>query len=154
MAQKTLAVIVILLFLGAGFFIGSFAGGFVGQLTVPASHKSIVDSMAVADTQLNIQLTPRLVSASNVEYWKGLSVTFTKGKTYPTTLWVWERYGDVELVMSIQGPDDTGKLYYIEINRLAWDPFTVRINGITKLTIAPVTSGAPAVGYYQLEVTQ
>lgn len=152
MTQKTTALIVIILLMGFGFLAGSFLGGFIGQLTVPASHKSIIDSMAVTDTRANVQLTPRLVSSSNTEYCKGLSVFFTRGKVYSQTVWLWERYGDVELVMNIWGPDDTGKTYGIEISRLAWDPFVVKIDGVTKLTIEEVT-GVPAVGYYGLEVT-
>jgi len=151
-AQKTVAVIVILLFLGAGFFIGSLAGGFIGQLTVPATHKTIIDSMQVIDTIANFKLTPKLVDSSNVEYAKGLSVMFIKGKTYPQTVWLWQRYGDTEIIMNIWGPDETGKTYGIEIARVAWNSFKIKINGETKLTIDQVTSTAPAIGYYQLEV--
>lgn len=125
-----------------------------GNLTVPASHKAIIDSMEVTDTQANTKLTSRLFSSSTLEYAKGLSVTFIKGKQYHQTVWSWERYGDVELVMCIWGPDETGKLYGIEISRLAWNPFEVKIDGVTKLTIEAVTSTAPAIGYYQLEVQE
>jgi len=152
MAQKSLAVLVILLFLGAGFFIGSLAGGFIGHLTVPASHKAIIDSMQVIDTIANFKLTPKLVDSSNVECAKGLSVMFIKGKTYPQTVWLWQRYGDTDIIMNIWGPDETGKTYSIEIARVAWNSFKIKINGETKLTIDQVTSTAPAIGYYQLEV--
>jgi hypothetical protein len=155
MQQKTMALLVIALLMSAAFLIGSFFSMFISQsqLTVPASHKTIVDSMTVTDTWAYAQLTPKLVESNNVEYAKGLSVVFIKGKVYPQTLWVWQRYGDTELVMNIWGPDESGKTYGIEISRLAWDPFVVKINGVTKLTIDPVTSTAPAIGYYELEVT-
>jgi len=153
MQQKTTAFIVIILLMGFGFLAGSFAGGLFGQLGVPASHKAIVDRMTVTDTRANVKLTPKLVESSNVEAYKGLSVLFIKGKVYPVTVWLWQRYGDTELVMNIWGPDESGKTYGIEISRLAWDPFEVKINGVTKLTIDAVTSVEPAIGYYQLEVT-
>ena len=153
MQQKTTAFIVLILLIGFAFLVGSFAGGFVAQLTVPAGHKSIIDSMTIRDTQANVLLSPKLVESSNVEYGKGLSVLFTKGKVYPQTVWLWQRNGDTELVMNIWGPDESGKTYGIEISRLAWNPFEVKIDGVTKLTIDAVTSREPAIGYYQLEVT-
>ena len=152
MQQKTTAILFLVFLLGLGFLAGSFVGGFFGQLTVPTSHKSIVDSMTVTDTSANFKLTPKLLSSSNLECAKGLSVTFIKGKHYQQTVWSWERNGDVELVMCIWGPDENGHLYGIEISRLAWNPFEVKIDGVTKLTVDAVTS-MPAVGYYSLEVT-
>ena len=152
MAQKPMIYLVLVLLLGFGFLAGSFTGGFVAQLTVPAGHKSIIDSMTIRDTQANVLLSPKLVESSNVECAKGLSVLFIKGKVHPTTVWLWQRYGDVELVMNIWGPDESGKTYGIEISRLAWNPYEVKIDGATKLTIDAVTS-MPAIGYYSLEVT-
>jgi len=151
MAQKPMIYLVLVLLLGFGFLAGSFVGGFFEQLTVPASHKSIVDSITITDTVANFKLTPKLVTSSNVEWAKGLSVTFIKGKVYPQTVWVWQRYGDTEIVMSIWGPDESGKTCSIEISRLAWNPFVVKINGVTKLTMDAVAS-VPAIGYYCLEV--
>lgn len=153
MTQKTTAFIVLILLLGVGFLAGSFLGGFLTTFTIPASHKAIVDSMTIIDTRANVKLTPKLVESSNVEAYKGLSVLFIKGKVYPVTVWLWQRYGDTELVMNIWGPDESGKTYGIEISRLAWDPFEVKVDGVTKLTINAVTSTEPAIGYYQLEVT-
>ena len=152
MQQKTSALIVLVLLLGFAFIVGSFAGGWIGQLTVPASHKSIVDSMTIRDTKANVYLKPKLVESSNVECGKGLSVLFIKGKVYPQTVWLWQIYGNTEIVMNIWGPDESGKTYGIEISRLAWDPYEVKIDGVTKLTIDAVT-GMPATGYYSLEVT-
>jgi len=152
MQQKTTALLVIILLMGFGFLAGSFFGGFFGQLTVPASHKAIIDSMTVTDTKANVKLTAKLVESSNVECGKGLSVLFTKGKVYPQTVWLWQLYGNTEIVMNIWGPDESGKTYGIEISRLAWDPYEVKIDGVTKLTIDAVT-GMPATGYYSLEVT-
>ena len=152
MTQKTTAFVVLALLLGVGFLLGSFAGGFIGQLSVPAGHKSIIDSMTIRDTQANVLLSPKLVESSNVECGKGLSVLFIKGKVYPQTVWLWQIYGNTEIVMNIWGPDENGKTYGIEISRLAWNPYEVKIDGATKLTIDAVT-GVPAIGYYSLEVT-
>jgi hypothetical protein len=148
-----MALLMIVALMSVSILIGSFANMFFGRLTAPASHKAIIDSIKVTDTRANVKLTPKLVESNNVECAKGLSVFFTKGKVYPETVWLWQRYGDTELVMNIWGPDESGKTYGIEISRLAWDPFEVKINGVTKLTIDPVTSTAPAIGYYQLELT-
>ncbi|MGB9672276.1 MAG: hypothetical protein ACPLZY_03930 [Candidatus Norongarragalinales archaeon] len=153
MAQKTTAFIMLILVLGVGFVAGSFLGGFLTKFTAPSTHRSIIESMTVTDTKANIQLTPKLLSSSKVECGKGLSVYFIKGKQYQQTVWTWERYGDVELVMVIWGPDETGKTYGVEVARIAWDPFEVKINGVTKLKISEVTSTEPAIGYYQLTVT-
>ena len=152
MAQKPMIYLVLVLLLGFGFLAGSFTGGFVAQLTVPAGHKSIIDSMTIRDTQANVLLSPKLVESSNVECGKGLSVLFIKGKVYPQTVWLWQIYGNTEIVMNIWGPDESGKTYGIEISRLAWNPYEVKIDGATKLTIDAVT-GVPAIGYYSLEVT-
>ncbi|MGB9672476.1 MAG: hypothetical protein ACPLZY_04955, partial [Candidatus Norongarragalinales archaeon] len=152
MTQKTTAFIVLVLVLSVGFIMGSFIGGFIiSKLSVPASHQSIVDSMTVTDTKANIELAPKLVSSGNVEWAKGLTVLFTKGKEYPHTVWVWQRYGDTEIVMTIWGPDETGKKLFLEFGRTGADPFVVKINGVTKLTIDEATS-SPAIGYYCLEV--
>ena len=153
MTQKTATILVLVLLLGAGFLLGGlFGGGLIGSFTAPTSHKSIVDSMTVRDTKANVYLKPKLVESSNVECGKGLSVLFIKGKVYPQSVWLWQIYGNTEIVMNIWGPDESGKTYGIEISRLAWDPYEVKIDGVTKLTIDPVT-GVPAIGYYSLEVT-
>ncbi len=153
MQQKTIALLIIAILMSFGFLAGTFVNIIISQQNIPASHKAIVDSMKIKDTWAYVELTPKLVESNNVECAKGLSVFFTKGKMYPETVWLWQRYGDTELVMNIWGPDESGKTYGIEISRLTWDPFEVKINGVTKLIIDPVTSVEPAIGYYQLEVT-
>jgi hypothetical protein len=152
MQQKISALIVIVLLLGFAFLVGSFAGGWIGQLTVSAKHKAIIDSMTITDTAANIKITPKLVDAGNIEWAKGLSAFFVKGTTYPMSCWLWQRYGDTQMVMAIWGPSGDGKTYTIEIGRISWDPFDVKINGVTKLTIDRVTNAEPAIGYYQLQV--
>ena len=155
MQQKTITVIVILLLMSFGFLIGTFTTMYIGRQTVPASHQTIIDTMIITDTRLNLVLTPKLVDSGSREWGAGypLSTTFTLHENYPQSTWIWQRYGDTEIAMSIWGPDKSGTTYYIEVSRLSGDPFTVKINGVTKLTIDAITNTGPAIGYYQLEVT-
>ena len=154
MAQKTTALVLIMLLMGLGFLAGSFAGGFIGQLTVPATHKSLVDSMQIIDTTINFELTPKLVDSGSRKWGEGFSTlsVFYKGEEYLHSTWIWQRHGDTEVVMTIWGPDESGEILSIEIARLGSSAFTVKINGVTKLTMDQVTS-APAIGYYFIEVT-
>ena len=152
--QKTTALILIMLLMSLGFLAGSFAGGFIGQLTVPATHKSLVDSMKIIDTAINFKLTPKLVDSGSRKWGEGFSTlaVFTQDEEYLQSTWIWQRHGDTEVVMTIWGPDESGEILSIEIARLGSSAFTVKINGVTKLTIDQVTS-APAIGYYFIEVT-
>ena len=157
--QKTTALVLIMLLMGLGFLAGSFAGGFIGQLTVPATHKSLVDSMKIIDTAINFELTPKLVDfgiRTSGEGWPLATIyevgEFTFGEKYLQSTWIWQRYGDTEVVMTIWGPDASGKILSIEIARLGSSTFTVKIKGVTKLTMDQVTS-TPAIGYYLIEVT-
>jgi len=154
MQQKTTAFIVIILLMGFGFLAGSFAGGLFGQLGVPANHKALVDHMQIIDTAINFKLTPKLVDSGTRTWGEGfpLSTIFTVGEKYPQSTWIWQRYGDTEVTMTIWGPDESGKILSVEIARLGGNPFVVKIKGVTKLTMDQVTS-SPAIGYYSLEVT-
>ena len=89
------------------------------------------------------------------EYGAGLSVIFMKGEKYPQSTWIWHRYGDTEIVMTIWGPDESGKLYFVEIARLSAEPFEIRIGGKTILTIEEIkelSTSRPEIGYYVIEV--
>ena len=152
MAQKTAAILVLVLLMGFGFLAGSFFGGFIGALTVPNEHKAIVDSMEVRDTEANFKLTPKLVDSGNKEWGAGLSTfaVFKAGKSYPQTTWLWQRHGDTEVAMTIWGPSDNDK-YSVEVARLGGNPFTVKVNGVLKATIPKATT-VPFEGYYQFEL--
>ena len=154
MQQKTSVLLILVLMIGVSFLVGSFAGGFIGQLTVPATHKSLVDSMKIIDTAINFKLTPKLVDSGSRKWGEGFSTlaVFTQDEEYLQSTWIWQRHGDTEVVMTIWGPDESGEILSIEIARLGSNAFTVKINGVTKLTIDQVTS-APAIGYYLIEVT-
>ena len=154
MQQKTSVLLILVLMIGVSFLVGSFAGGFIGQLTVPATHKSLVDSMQIIDTTINFELTPKLVDSGSRKWGEGFSTlsVFYKGEEYLHSTWIWQRHGDTEVVMTIWGPDESGKILSIEIARLGRHPFAVKIEGVTKLTMDQVTS-VPAIGYYLIEVT-
>ena len=150
---KTKAVLLIVLVLVLGIVVGFEISQFAPMLAVPSSHQAIIDSMEIIDTNANFKLTPKLVASGNIEWGKGLSTLaiFNTGKEYPQSTWIWQRYGDTEIAMTIWGPDESGKMCSIEISRLGSDPFAVKINGVTKLTIEAATK-EPEIGYYHLEV--
>lgn len=151
MQQKTTAAVVILLLIGCGFFVGSLAGGFIGQLTVPASHKAIVDDMKLKLTATGLELTVKFVDSANAEYGKGCPLSsFTIGETYTHSTWVWQRYGDTEFVMTIWGPDNSGKTYDISLGRVSGgNAHVLTYKGVTKLTMAEIMDWtSPMIGYY------
>ena len=131
MAQKTVAVIMILLFLGAGFFIGSLAGGFVGQLTAPASHKAIIDKMVIKVG--SYELSPSYLSTGKT-IWQlsSLEDNFYKDGTYQYTLWVYSYQGDPEVYVCIWGPGEDGKTYEVELAASYPRDFTVKYGGTTE----------------------
>ena len=155
MAQKTVAVIVILLFLGAGFFIGSLAGGFVGQLTVPASHKAIVEDITIYDTVRKNYLEPYCIGQAK---YKPLSIiplqTFTVNKEYTFTNWIWgspDEPKNPEVFMVIAGPGNDGKTYGIELSRSCWNELKITFGDGKTFTLPQVTEGGQAspgyIGY-------
>ena len=156
MAQKTIAVIVILLFLGAGFFIGSLAGGFLGQLTVPASHKAIVDDMTVYDTVRQKYLVPYCIGQDK---YKPLGIirlqTFTVDKEYTWTTWVWGSPNEPknpELFMVIGGPGNDGKTYGVEMGRMCWDELKVKFPDGKVIVFPQVqVAGEVSLGYVGYE---
>ena len=131
MAQKSLAVLVILLFLGAGFFIGSLAGGFVGQLTVPASHKAIIDNMTIKTG--TYKLSPSyLTTGKTIWQLSSLEDNFYKDGTYQYSLWVYSYEGDPEVYVCIWGPGKDGKTYEVELAASYPRDFTVKYGGTTE----------------------
>ena len=131
MAQKSLAVLVILLFLGAGVFIGILAGGFVGQLTVPANHKAIIDKMVIKAG--SHKLSPSYLSTGKT-IWQlsSLADNFYKDGTYQYTLWVYSYEGDPEVYVCIWGPGEDGKTYEVELAASYPRDFTVKYGSTTE----------------------
>ena len=113
MSQKTTAVLVIVLLMGCGFLVGSFAGGFIGQLTVPASHKAIIDKMAIST--LGVTLTHAYLSSGKATWLLSSLTVFPKGNTYTYSLWVYSCQGDPEVAVCITGPGTDGTTYQVEV---------------------------------------
>ena len=153
MAQKKMIYLVLILLLGAGFLLGGlFGGGLIGGYVAPSSHKAIIDSMEVKDVDANFKLTAKLTDSGNNEWMVGLSTlaTFTAGQSYPQTIWLWQRYGDTEVVISIWGPSKDDK-YLVEVASLGSGPFTVKVDGTTKVTI-PKALDSGSIGHYWFDV--
>jgi len=129
MAQKTLAVIVILLFLGAGFFIGSFAGGFVGQLTVPASHKAIIEKLKITADSKPLA-SSYLSTGKSTWSLSTLQENFLQGGTYQYTLWLYSYKGDPEVYVCIWGPGEDGETYQVELCAAWTRYYTVTCKGV------------------------
>jgi len=149
MAQKPMIYLVLVLLLGVGFLLGGlFGGAFIGGFAAPSGHKAVIGSMTITDTRINFDLTPKLADSGSTKWNEGfpLNAIFTSQKKYPQSTWIWQRYGDTEVAMTIWGPDDSGELYYVEAAMLGGGPFELKIDGVSKLTMYP------AVGCYEFEV--
>jgi len=118
MVQKTATFVVLALLLGAGFLLGSFFGGFIGQLTVPASHKNIVDDMKITvfgNPDLTLTCT-YLSTAKSKWQLSTLQQNFVQHGTYQYSLWVYSYEGDPEVTACIWGPGEDGKTYQVELS--------------------------------------
>ena len=131
MAQKTVAVLVILLFLGAGVFIGSLTGGFVGQLTVPANHKAIIDKMIIKVGSYELS-SSYLSTGKSTWQLSTLQENFLKDGTYQYSLWVYSYQGDPEVYVCIWGPGEDGKTYEVELAASYPRDFTVKYGSTTE----------------------
>ena len=117
MSQKTTAVIVLIVLIGFGFLAGTFFSGFFGQLTVPASHKAIVDNMAIT-TLTNppgATLTHAYLSSGKATWQLSSLTVFPKGNVYTYSLWVYSCQGDPEVAVCITGPGTDGTTYQVEV---------------------------------------
>lgn len=115
-------------FLVLGFLIGIFVGQ-AGLLTFPpGTHKAIVENTSIQDTTFEFWLEPKLVASRSIEWSKQSMVhmSFAKEKSYRQTTWLWQRYGDTEVAMTIWGPGDDGRTYLIEFGRLGGNAFDIK----------------------------
>jgi hypothetical protein len=152
MTQKTAAFVVLALLLGAGFLLGSFFGGaLIGGYAASSSHRAIVDKIKVVDTTKNLELTPKFVCSKSVTYAKGLSLFFIPEKDYTFSTWLWQRYDDTELAMTIWGPDESGTHFSLEFGRLGSN-LKVTFDGVEKFTVPACPPSMPAEGLYWFEV--
>jgi hypothetical protein len=125
MQQKTTALIVIVLLMGFGFLAGSFFGGFFGQLTVPASHKTIIKKMKI--TYGASELTSSYLSTGKSTWQLAtLQENFEWHGTYTYSLWVYSFEGDPEVYVCIWGPGKDGKAYYAELSSCSDRTYTVK----------------------------
>ena len=151
MALKTSIIIVLVLLLGAGFLLGGlFGGGLIAGFTAPPSHKHIVDNFKIAFTieawGTPTSTTPTCVYTKTVTWGveKPLSI-FRQNEPYGYSIWLWQFQGEVQYVMQIWGPDDTGKSYDIQLMRNYGPPFTVSYKDatiISKGRISAVQQGS------------
>ena len=137
MIQKTTAFVVLALLLGVGFLLGSFFGGFIGQLTVPASHKAIVEETKVEakiSDILKAQLSSSLIESGNQKITALDLVDIAKKANWVTlkhdyTLWKWT-YKDEPLVfMRIWGPKDGECL--VEFSKMTMTEIYINVAGET-----------------------
>jgi len=124
------------------------------MMSIPASHRAIIENMEVIDTRANFKLTPKLVDSGVRSFGKGIPLElFTNYEEYQQTTWIWQRHGDTEFAMTIWGPGNDGKTHMIELGRTAADPFEVKVAGETKLVIPQITEWKTVMeGYYEFEV--
>jgi len=123
------AVVGIVCALLIGLILGLFLMPIFQTVQAPASHRTIVNATSIKDTTVNFYLKPTLVRVDKPEWCKGLDFQATVGKSYPQTTWVWTRYGDVEVAMTIWGPGDDGVTCLVEFATLAGNPFSINCGG-------------------------
>lgn len=137
--------------------VGFILGSFMGPLFFASGHQPIIDQLKVEEPSYSGKfLTVKCVATDNVEYGKGLMYSFTQGKTYPHSTWIFTREGDVELVVSIWGPGDDGVTFNIEVARLTCLEVDVYFKGspLTSFnSITNPTKGQGYVGYVIVSVT-
>jgi hypothetical protein len=125
MKQKTLGLVIIALLLSLGAMAGIFIGTLTGQMSVPATHKSIIDKMTI--TTSGISLLPTFLSTGKSTWQLSvLTENFPKYGTYQYTLWVYSYQNDPEVYVCIWGPGKDGKTFQVELCSSWTRPYTVR----------------------------
>lgn len=159
--MKIAPVILMLILVVVG-GIGGFIYASQNPVTPPAEHQGIINTMIITDTVWNVQLTPKCVDSAGIFWAKHQIVeldAFTEGREYYQSTWVWQRYGDTEMVMTIWGPGEDQTTCLIEIAKLAGNSFSIVLKGETILDIAKSSESMQAKGecwacegYYTLHV--
>jgi len=133
--------------------------GVVGYLTAqqtgvtpPSKHAALIQKMSILvsnhpEVPSYVYLDPKCVDAGSTTLAKYMTI-FMPGKTYDQSIWIWQRYGDPELCMQVFGPGEDGETIGIEIAKISWDGFTVKLEGNTLLEIPAHSDQNPAAGYY------
>jgi hypothetical protein len=119
-----------------GLLIGALLGYFGGPIVAPyvavPEHQTLVASMTFTESWSGktYELTPTCVASGSIGWGAGLPQSaFNYSKTYKQSTWLWSREGDAEAAMTIWGPDNSGKVFRVEIARLTELPLTATGNG-------------------------
>jgi len=132
MNTKLTGFMVLLMLLAIG-GVGGFLYGQGYPVQPSSDHQNIVSSMMINDDKWDSYLIPKCVDASPELVYGEHSIVqldaFEIGRIYPQSTWIWQRYGDTEVAMTIWGPGEDGTTYSIELSKLAANPFTVKIGG-------------------------
>lgn len=157
MNTKLTGFVLILMLMGIG-GVGGFLYGQGHPVQPPTTHQNIVSSMIINDDKWDIYLIPKCVDASPELVYGEHSIisldAFETGRIYPQSTWIWQRYRDTEVAMTIWGPGEDGITYSIELSKLAGNPFTVKIGGEVVLIMKsnPDLIDTGYEGYYVLTV--
>lgn len=157
MNTKLTSFMLVLMLVAVG-GIGGFLYGQGHPVQPSSGHQNIVSSMIIYDDRWDTYLIPKCVDASPELVYAQHSIVsldaFELGRIYPQSTWIWQRYGDTEIAMTIWGPGEDGTTCSIELSRLASNPFTVEIGGEVVLEIKQrsdlIDTGYE--GYYVLTV--
>jgi len=155
MAQKSVMVTLLIVGVILGAVLTTLIASSSWVVVSPNVHASIVSQMYIVDTKNNLRLTPKLVDSGTKTWGRTFSV-FEVGKNYQQSTWIWQRYGDTEVVMTIWGPGNDGKTCFIEIAKLGGNPFKVVLGTETKITMPETDqsqSSGSAEGYYWFTIT-
>ena len=157
MNPKTTGLLLMVMLLVVGGF-GGYLYGLGNPVQPPSDHQNIVSRMIIYDEDFDFRLIPKCVDASPEVVCGEHSIVqlglFETGRTYAHSTWIWQRYGDTEIAMTIWGPGEDGTTYSIELGKLAGNPFTVKIAGEEVLQIkqTPNLIDTGYEGYYVLTV--
>lgn len=131
MKQKTLGLLIIALLMSVGLLVGIFVAQFIGQLSVPASHKNIIDTMTI--TASGVLLTPSYLGTGKSTWTLStLQDNFPMYATYTYSVWLYSYQNDPEVYVCIWGPGKDGKTYQVELAASFARDFEAKIGSVTQ----------------------
>ncbi|MDH5203399.1 MAG: hypothetical protein OEW69_09090 [Nitrospirota bacterium] len=133
----------------------------IGKIRAPKTHQWILDNLEVYDTRYSdTPLEEKLVDYGVRTWGKPLTVlsAFKDNEEYSQTTWIFQRWGDTELCLTIWGPGDDDKSYYVEAAQMGWGPFKIYLADEEKLYLyhKGQNSADPEshnVGYFDILIT-
>ena len=123
----TLFVVIVLL-LGSAILGALFLQPLIGKIRAPKTHQWILDNLEVIDLRWpDTPLEEKLVDYGVRTWGKPLTVLseFKDDSEYSQTTWIFQRWGDTEVCLTIWGPGEDGKTYYVEAAQMGWGPFKI-----------------------------